>query len=473
MAKRKAKANRKSKIHMGQKKLPRQELRGEVREEVPVSNQDVSSGRSNSERGGEVDSTRIREGGVVDSVQHVSTPFTEGTPPWYRSVDSIEDLQECMVWLRDLGNGIDKTMVGVAAYQNEIAFATGPPEVRIWVLPTSMYVLKEVLKNVIVSERSSPAFISRNAQADISRLSERLELSHQEIQILSTNFVHDMTALEYTTGHPIIPRGVNLSIKNDALDAATVGPMMAIDLPSFYTQVAMPLMRYSPDGGQYSTEEREEKSFSRWSIVYEHLLFRMLAHYTQDPTIINWLNDGKNPMKEFATLVELEEQQALAFLLWMCCDEDVSLLVKKYPRESSFMPESPQLIKVTQIDKKIPILRLGFIRLIESFSNTKKSHTLYGRQSPWGASIEELLHFVLFGSISDILDVAMVSLKNLGSDSHYLIVDNASNYPLFSRATIAGWTDRPAIEWQNQLEQIAPLSNPLNQVTLNVKVGVE
>lgn len=463
MAKRKTKANRKRKIPMGSKKLAGQELRGEVREEVPVSNQDVSSGRSDSIGRGEDNSTGVREGGVADGVQYVPPSSSTGAPPQlnYQTVESIEDLQECAAWLIDLGNEIDKTMVGIAVYRDEIAFAT---PAKVWKVPTDIYAAKDVLRNVLVSEKAAPALISRDAKYDINQLDKYLKLTREEKKILSRNFVHDMRALEYVTGYSLTLNRGSLPITNDALDAATVGTMMAIDLPPYYTQVAMPLIGYTPVLADEET--------SRWSIIYEHLLFRILAHYTQDPTIVSLLNDNQDPMEKFAEIVELDKQQAQAFLLWMCCGEDMSVLNKYHRLEAREMPESPQLIKATKIDKKIPTLRLGLIRMIEQFTNNKRAHTLYGRQSPLGSSREELLHFVLFGSISDILDVVMVSLLNLGSDTHVLLIEGSTNYPYSTRALIVGRTDQPAIEWQNQLEQLAPLNNPLNQVTLNPKVSV-
>ncbi|KKK77706.1 hypothetical protein LCGC14_2850880, partial [marine sediment metagenome] len=320
-----------------------------------------------------------------------------------------------------------------------------------------------ILSKLLTDERVAPILVTRDSASLVGAMGNWVGLDAPRVL---PNIVHDMTALEYTTGRAVA-RG--LSPLKDALDCAAVGPALALEAPKFYHKVAMPLVRYKADPQCVGDIDNKH----HWTLTYDYLLLRVLTHFTKDPTLTMWFNEGRSPLEEFSSYLEIDGRAATAFLLWMVCGEDETLVARLYPDWMSSMPEAPQLIKVMHIEKKLPNLQIGLMRLVEQYTTSRRAETLYNRRSPWGLRPEELLHFSIMGSVCDILDVAVASLLNQGSENHWLITAKDRGYPHWLRAQVVGYTEREPMEWQRDLEELSHLNHPLGQVSLDGKVSVE
>lgn len=407
------------------------------------------------------------------AVSHVAPTEELFLGHWpYTQVSSADDVAALGEWLLRLGSEVEKVPVGLSAGLHELALATRE---RGWLIPRgtpASPLIAPMLGKLLLAERTGPALVLRNTSLAADALDSWLGPDYDRASLLA-NVVHEMTALEYATGRPVL-RAYDTPTLQDALDAATVGPMMAVEVPRFYRDVGLPL-------GKHRAQKLEpiyhdgvpDEGWHRWTVMYDWLLFKVLAHYTHDPTLIRWFQEERNPMTELGQLLELMPEQAIAFILWMCCGEDEGLLSKSYPDWAARMPENPQLVKAARADKHIPTLRLGLVRMLEKFGFERRAMTLYGRRAPWGLPPPELLHFTILGSVSDILDVAAVSLINLGSNTHWLMRESDSGYSFWLRATLVGYIRRDSLQWQQELEQLTPLNNPLGMVSLAPKVFVE
>ncbi len=367
-------------------------------------------------------------------------------------------------WLHGVGADVDKTPVGISASGSDIALAT---KSQGWLItPGAPPAAYSVLRKGLTGERTAPALVVRDTEAFMLPLSRLLggESRSDNLNNLLPNIVHDMAALEYTTGRGIA-RG--LSPLKDALDCAVVGPAMALEAPRFYREVGMPLIRHNAK--VYGIDE----SAVGWKLTYDWLLFKVLAHYTHDPTLSRWFQDGNNPLDMFGKAVELNAKEASAFLLWMVCGEDEGLLSQHHPDWAAALPEAPQLIKATHIDKNLPSLRLGLIRLTDKYGTSRRAATMYGRHSPWGLRPSELLYFSIMGSVDDILDVAVASIANMGSEAHWLVPEKSARYSRWLRAQVAGYTQEEPMQWEENLTQLASLGSPLGAIPLEPKVSVE
>ncbi|KKL71310.1 hypothetical protein LCGC14_2096210, partial [marine sediment metagenome] len=291
----------------------------------------------------------------------------------------------------------------------------------------------------------------------------------EERELLLEKFLHDMGVLNYSTGHPFIGRSQITGIR-DALDAATVGPMMAVEAPAYHYKIGMPLLRHLQSLRVFSIGPEAH----RWSITYDYLIFRIAAHYTRDPTMIKWFIDGKDPLHEFGEVTQLGRNEAMSFFLWLLCGEDMVLMEKEHPQWVSHMPDNPQMVKAQHIDKKIPSFRMGLINLMEQAQVDRRAFTFWGRLSPPRLSPAELLHFTLFGSVKDLLDVVVVSIANNGSSNHWFRTDEENELDYWLRARIVGYNrDADVQQWQQFLENIAGLNDPLMGTKLDAKVNVE
>ena len=393
----------------------------------------------------------------------------------YRTVRSEDDLAEFGAWLAQLGGEIDKVPTGISMNKHTLAFATREQGwvVEMKSLPldaigsrrTSFTILQALLRQALTKERGAPALVSRNLIKLLPELEVWLGEAY-DLQGLIRNIRQDLKALQYATGRPV---GESLTPLKDALDCVVIGPALATEAPRFYSQVGLPLVRHL---AAPSPLDLDSQGLLSWTLTYDWLMFKVLSWYTKDPTFRRWLADGKNPSASFAEVVQLPVKDAIAFLLWMVCGESLELVSQAYPDWAPNVPDTPQLVKATRVDKHIPNFRLGLMNMLEEITASRRAQTLYGRLSPWGLTPAELLNFTIMGSVHDILDVAVASIIEMNSEAHWLVPESTTRYNHWLRATIQGYTTVDAQEWEHMLTAVGKLSNPLGDALLEPKVSV-
>jgi len=393
----------------------------------------------------------------------------------YQIIQDEDDLTAFGAWLAQLGSEIDKVPTAISVNNSTLAMATrgegwlvemkslhsGDTRARM----TSFTVLQAMLRQALTQERGAPALVSRN----LTRLLPELEVwlgEEYDRQGFIRNIRQDLKALQYATGRPV---GEALTPLKDALDCVVIGPALATEAPRFYLQVGLPLVRHLASPRPIDLDDRGLLS---WTLTYDWLLFKVLSWYTKDPTFRRWLAEGQNPSAAFAEVVQLPVKNSIAFLLWMVCGESLELVSQAYPDWAPSVPDNPQLVKATRVDKHVPNLRLGLMNMMGEITASSRSQTLYGRLSPWGLTPPQLLNFTLMGSVHDILDVAVASIIEMDSEAHWLVPEGTTRYNHWLRATIKGYTKVDAQEWERSLTAVGQLSNPLGDARLEPKVSV-
>lgn len=468
-------AKRRRKATVGKKKSRASRRRSVVvsKKATNDSYESDSSGPAGDGSGGTSSPNREGDDSPSTSIPRVRTDNGEyrlGEWP-YRIVSDLADLAPFSQWLAEHGNETDKTPVGIALKNDELALCTRETgwvvPVLDWVRnPKTRSILEGVLITALCTERTSPALITRSISALVDNLSVNIALSKDQETSLINNTIHEMEALSHSTGKAIVRE---LPALTEALDAATVGPMLALEAPRFYGQVGMPLARWRAHRDEYDTDDLLRGR--RWTLTFDWLLFKLIAHYTQDPSLSEWLRNDVNPLTMMSQSLELDQEEVIALILWMCCGEDENLLSHKYPEWATKLPDNVRLLRETRVNKILPTLRLGLLRLFENYQADPRAQTLYGRRSPWGMNPKELLHFTIMGSITDILDVLLASLPGLDSTRHWL--ERGTKYAEWLRTTFVGYTENEPMEWESALKSVARLNNPLNSVMLNPKIHVE
>jgi len=374
----------------------------------------------------------------------------------YRIVKSDSDIAELGLWLQKMGAQIEKTPVGLSVSAADMAFATSEQG---WIVPFATFsqIAGSVLRKYLFSERNSPAYCVRNCAVTVAYLDDWFGIGASDV---TNNVIHDMTALERTTGRPIAQ---GLTTLRDALDCAVVAPMMAIEASSYYREVGLPLAKR-----RAVSVEGED---SNWSLRYDWLLFKVVGHYTRDPTLNKWFNGGSNPLAAFATACGgLTAEEASAFFLWMVCGEDDFTLAELHPVWATRMPESPQLVKAAYIDKNLPTLRLALNRMSQAYASSRRAITMYGRHSPWGLTTQALLHFAIMGSVEDIINVVDASLHKMGSEQHHVVRGEHDDW---NRVFIKGQTTGQDLDtFEREVEELAKLGTPLGAIELEPKVSI-
>lgn len=393
----------------------------------------------------------------------------------YQLIQDEDDLTAFGAWLAQLGAEIDKVPTAISVNNSTLAMATRGEGwlVEMKSLPadgtgnqmTSFTILQAMLRRALTQERGAPALVSRNLIKLVPSLGFWLGETYDQGGFVK-NVRQDLKALQYATGRPV---GEELTPLKDALDCVVIGPALAIDAPRFYLQVGLPLVKHTAAG---SAIDLDTDGLQPWALTYDWLLFKVLAWYTKDPTFRRWMADDENPSVSFSEIVELPMKDAIAFLLWMVCGESLELVSQAYPDWAPSVPDTPQLVKATRIDKHLPNLRLGLMGMMEELTKSRRAQTLYGRLSPWGLTPPQLLNFIIMGSVHDILDVAVASIIGMDSKAHWLVPESTTRYNHWLRATIRGYTDQEGQEWERQLTAVGKLSNPLGDAFLEPKVSV-
>ena len=157
-------------------------------------------------------------------------------------------------------------------------------------------------------------------------------------------------------------------------------------------------------------------------------------------------------------MCDLDLDSSMAMLAYLACGQDEVVLREYYPAGANNLPDAPRLVVASGITKGMPTLLLGLNSMLES--STKAPHlvkTVYGRPVAWGANPKQALAHQIFGTVSDIIDVAMVSIHELGG----IQVKVNNELPGWMRASISGYTEEDSMQWERKLSQIATLGEPL------------
>jgi hypothetical protein len=395
-------------------------------------------------------------------------------------IDDAPGIVEMGQWLQYLGSAEVLHPVGIAVRENRIAFATRETGMAAdeRSLPLEMRpVLLDMLKRVLIG-RNAPLLASRDILQDLQGLSEWLNLEHEELVELVKAFHYDLTALSHVGGQYIFSYGEK-DVVTDALDNVVVGPQMAITAPPYYKAVSLPLIRHQVASTPLKANEPPRfRVDQNWTVTYDHLLLRVAAHLSADPTLVKLFRDEEEePFHAFGSRLRLELDEAWAFLVWLCCGEDSHTMEKYHPGLEAKLPTNPPLVKADHLSRQFPVFALALANLRETFLQTHTAKTVYARQSTYGLPFPELFHFVFFGNVRDILEVAMVSIANALHTRHWLL---GSEEHHGRRAIISGLrsSEQEIGLMQHQLTQVSGLNEPLmrgrgGMVPLSQKVSVQ
>lgn len=368
----------------------------------------------------------------------------------YREVSSLNDVAALGGWLNWQGRQEESDPLGIALREGVWTFATKGSGWLVVLTDENRELLHQTIKLNLIEGTNPPIIALRDMALDIPEIVLRLSLgAEDELQLLKRVSV-DISILSYATGIPGARSG-NMNALTDALDISTVGVQMSVEPGGYYRNVGLPLGRMKlarPVAGE-----------RRWSVTYDYLLLRVLAHYTGDPLMARWFTDDKDPWLELKDLLELDDDPAMALIAWVACAMDEDVLRQRSEEYYENLPTNPRLLLATHIDKNLPTLRIGIDALLARYQTAPHTaKTLYQRRVVMGASPAQAGAHHLWGSVEDIVSVALVSFGNLGGTG---ITSMDSSNPQWMRATIMGYTNKETIPWERELKSMATLGEPL------------
>jgi len=348
-----------------------------------------------------------------------------------------------------------------------------PPSVALWKVRAAM------LKGLLTG-REGPLLVTRSIRSVLPKLLDVIFGTYEpgmhtpERRAIAEHFVGDLMLLEYCSGYAVCSQAAFSTPAQDALDCAVIEPQLTVDLGEYYTSVSLPLARHialqPPDG-----EGR------RWQVKYDHLFLRVLASLTGDPTLYRLFVDtpDEDPVDHLANELGIPHVEVLPFLAWVVLDQDEGVLYRL--GDIGPLPAEPEQLVRDVLDKKLPAIRAWCALESTVYREQQRSETRYGRWTEYPSPVSECFRQRVFGTVQDIIEVALVSLIGEGAqDAH----DVSNRW--WERAILQGHDDGDMlatvgdvhIPLEHKLKVLCQLGYPIahlgrSGITLNPQTYVE
>lgn len=273
----------------------------------------------------------------------------------------------------------------------------------------------------------------------------------------------DLQTLQDCIGR-YIEQGVFPTPADEAYVAYTAAQHWGTGAPAFYRQVGLPRLCQRV---YYDCEATPLSPLGTpWRIAYHDLFLRVLTHYTSDPLLIEAFSGGHDPIAAVGGRLGFsgekgDEEQVLALIFWAAANFDTAYMEEQFPTLFSFLPKDLGEYK-QMLERQLANLCLGVINTRQDYLEQHQLQTLYGRWVLWGLPIGEALMHKWLGTVQDLLDVAEVAVCSFWSDDA-LEVHPVQEGLLGRVIRIRGVApEGERMKWQDILEGVSQLSNPLN-----------
>lgn len=374
-------------------------------------------------------------------------------------VEDLDAVLELGRWIH--AHAAARSPIGVAAWPHSGMSAFADQQ-AVWLVQSMIEDgrLAAVLRSTFMqtlTQPGGPALIARNLQVAYTMLRDflRLEAADPE-QALVGNFVGCLDSLGYTIGHRIYPPHAFPSAAEDAMDALLTEQQLAIDRPPYYQQVALPNARNRALGAR-PWREAGQVAFT---VAYKHLLLRVLAHFSDDPTLLRLLTTPEaDVIGGLAGRLNMPPAQVEPFLIWAALTSNQQAFDRFFPELLGRLPEDPYVVQRLLLDKTMPNIRRFVVEHEELCRDNCGAVSLYGRPSPYTRDVPEAMHHLVFGSVRDIIEVAMASILHLvGATGEVFEVSAGGGW---ESAELTGYAVADPFIFEEQLTAIARLGDPL------------
>lgn len=372
----------------------------------------------------------------------------------YRRVETVFDLTALGEWLGEHGDRDEIEPIGFAINQRELALVDRTSG---WIIGTDEDNINigAALRYHLCGARP-PRLATRYLKDDIVRLAQVLGA---DVVKLAKIFVDGIDTLSYCTGRSYVSNSTSWqTAADDALDALINAGQLRLEAPPIYTRVMVPLRRSEAAyAGDPDFDDADRYAY-RFKVTYDHLLLRVITHFTQDPLLIRLFTDeqykGADPVAVLAEKLDIDAVSVLPFIVNLMVGEDEAAMHRHFPVQAAYVPANYGMVKVLHADKKLPTMRYGLAAALDEYRGSA-ALTLFGRHAPWGVPRADAAVHHYFGSVRDLLAVAQVTFENDGSFAMSLTEDG------WGRSVFTGFTESNPTEFAHEMEGLIRLADPL------------
>jgi hypothetical protein len=366
------------------------------------------------------------------------------------NVDDFTEVEPFSLWL--LNREHKDEPIAVALKKNKAAFATRDDA---WVVD-----LKGPGSGLALSTlriRTGIKMMSRNLARDLVGFTKLLAKSqgdrtlHQIFDQLNHQFVGDMFSAGVCINHEILDSRHFKRIENDVFDTALLLPQYEHAIAPYYQKVGLPMARYSAESALFGVGE------TTWWVTYHHLWLRVLAHITNDPSLLRAFLDGQDPIESAMISLDVEPSEAEVALIWQACGRDIDCYRARGFAVNRLPPNIEALNRA--LDLAYPTMSSMCEAMKKAYYDSRTVLSIYGRTLRPGKPLGEAVAFRVFGGVEELLAVEMVALMN-NRPNPELMVKEFTGGPNASVNRIVGVGTKGLDTWDD-LKELAGLGNPL------------
>ena len=377
------------------------------------------------------------------------------------NIETPRDVTDFARWLSDANRREETLSIVARDRQKKIVLATLDDA---WVIPLDR-LNAAVLKPHLI-DQPQVKLQMRDIAKDLPELclmfGKLFEMTPQEVYyILAPLCTGSLQAAAVCINQPVTPHGKFRKLEQDAFDVALLVPQYEQGIMPYYENVGLPLAKIAAEA-----QLANKKASPDWHVTYTHLWLRVLCYYTGDPLLGRAFVEQRDPITAAAEHLKVEETEAEHILLWAACGRDFKVFQARFPE---LMPDADVLSQWDrQLSEFFPVITYQTNTMKQSYWQTRMIETRFKRRLRPGAELGEAVAFSVFGTVEDILAVAMATFWNQRPSRDIMIirVDGNTIAPTIRIVGVGPKNEAESWQWLQTLHLLAPLGNPLKSVPL-------
>lgn len=383
-------------------------------------------------------------------------------------VDRLSEIGPFGEWLIMQARQRQSIAIAIRDRQKKIAFATRDESWVVDLKSPAGVIAAGVLRARLV-DTNQISLLTRNLSRDLRDLTlflaQHLEVPISEMYYyLAPACVGDLTTAAKCINQTVTPMGKFKQIEQDAYEIALLEPQYAYGIVPYYEKVGLPLAKVVAEASLFTKADTP----LTWWVSYPYLWLRVLTYYCGDPTLSWAFAEHRDPVEAVAKLLKSTEIEAYATLLWQACGRDIPVFTKRFPSLLDQLPDSLEEYG-NKLDRTMPAMAMAASQMKNAYMETRNITTLFGRKLRAGAAMGEAVAFRVFGTVEDIVGVAAATFWN-NRPTRDILISKFEGGPAAEDIRIGGVGPKTEVEkvsWLTNLKQLAPLGQPLGEMSLS------
>lgn len=231
-----------------------------------------------------------------------------------------------------------------------------------------------------------------------------------------------------------------------AYDAFVTQRHYAKQAPTFYKAVSVLRGRQK---SLYEATGKDGDGKQRWTIKFQDLLLRVIAHFSREPVLLRAFEEDQDPLAKTMALLDVEtEMQAMALILWTMVGFDTTAVMEKAPDYYPYLPVTQEASYKALCEEKLVVLANSFSEHKQVCERDRALTTLYGVRVGVNRHVSEAVADLYFRSEQELLDVCAAAFWD---DQEITIAGIGWGQ---RTSSVNGWVEGDRATWHDVISQV-------------------